>query len=376
MFRPVVLLCLFVLSPCAAATSTGRHKTVLQLQSGKVHGVRSNEVVEFLGIPFASAKRWQSPTDWRTEYPQGTGNKMGPSCPQPPGYDSVWNPDFISEDCLNLNIWCPVAKDARKVAVMVFLFGGGFMAGGNNPYNGSTLARTQKICVVVPNYRVGAFGFATFKERPLSGLFGIQDQQSALRWVSKNIERFHGDKNRVLLSGQSSGAGSVIFHLVSPLSAGLFSSAVLESGGFFSQGREDGIAYTKELLKELNCQTTQCMEAKTTQEVVVASSKITMSFPMPTIDGHVLPEDPVTMLRTGRVNHVSAIAAGCNSNESTIFIDPGSVAHLNRTTFRAFARMFIPAGAPNGTFDRLMSMYRPAAVDNGRLYDQMVTDFS
>ena len=372
-------LLLGLLWPCAIV-SAAVHKVSVHISSGDVEGVANDGVVEFLGIPFASANRWQAPSDWQGEYPQETGSKMGPSCPQSPGSNEVWNPSFVSEDCLNLNVWCPVAQaNSRKAAVMVFLFGGGFVAGGNNPYNGSTLARNQQICVVVPNYRVDAFGFVAFPERPLSGLFGIQDQQSALRWVSKNIVHFNGDKNRVLLSGQSAGAGSVMFHLVSPMSAGLFSSAIMESGGFFSQGREQGLAYTEALQKQLNCTTTQCMENRTMLEVLTASSKMQnqnqkSSFPMPVIDGHVLPADPVMLLRTGRINRVSAIAAGCNSNESTLFT--GSLPHMSNTMFRQFVKMFIPENAPNGTFQRLMSMYRPAPTDNGRLYDQMVTDFS
>ena len=368
-----------LLWPCTIA-SAAVHKVAVHLPSGVVNGIENDGVVEFLGIPFASANRWQPPSDWKGQYPPGAGSKMGPSCPQSLNSNEVWNPSFVSEDCLNLNVWCPVAQaNSSKAAVMVFIFGGGFVAGGNNPYNGSTLARNQQICVVVPNYRVGAFGFAAFRQKPISGLFGIQDQQSALRWVSKNIVHFNGDKSRVLLSGQSAGAGSVLLHLVSPMSVGLFSSAMMESGGFFSQGREEGLAYTKALQKQLNCTTTQCMENRTMLEVVTASSEmekqnIKSSFPLPVIDGHVLPADPVVLLRTGQINRVSTIAAGCNTNESTLFTP--SIPNMSDSMFRQFTQFFIPENAPNGTLERLMSLYRPAPTNNGRLYGQMVGDFS
>ena len=53
--------------------------------------------------------------------------------------------------------------------------------------------------------------------------FGLLDQREGLRWVRRSIRAFGGDEERVLLAGQSSGAGSINFHLVTPGSRGLFS---------------------------------------------------------------------------------------------------------------------------------------------------------
>ena len=139
----VILVAVAATSPPAVQTPLGR-----TLDGG---------VSEFLGVPFASAARWQPPTDWNQSYGQHRldATRLGPSCPQPAGYDQVWNQDFTSEQCLNLNVWCHSAREHPQ-PVFVFFFGGGFVAGGANPYNGSYLARTQQICVVVPNYRIGA----------------------------------------------------------------------------------------------------------------------------------------------------------------------------------------------------------------------------
>jgi len=51
---------------------------------------------------------------------------------------------------------------------------------------------------------------------------GLKDQNMALRWVSRNIEWFGGDPNRVTLFGISSGGASVHYHYLSQMSAGLF----------------------------------------------------------------------------------------------------------------------------------------------------------
>ena len=53
----------------------------------------------------------------------------------------------------------------------------------------------------------------------------------ALKWVKDNIEAFGGDSNQVTLMGQSAGGMSVVLHLMSPMSQGLFQRAIVESAG-------------------------------------------------------------------------------------------------------------------------------------------------
>jgi para-nitrobenzyl esterase len=85
--------------------------------------------------------------------------------------------------------------------------------------------------VVTVNYRLGIFGFLGLPELDGSGTFGLMDQQAALRWVARNIAAFGGDPAAVTLAGESAGADSVCTQLASPGSLGLFSRAILQSGG-------------------------------------------------------------------------------------------------------------------------------------------------
>lgn len=51
-----------------------------------------------------------------------------------------------------------------------------------------------------------------------------------LRWVRENIATFGGDPERVTIFGESAGAASTGYHLLSPMSKGLFHKAILQSG--------------------------------------------------------------------------------------------------------------------------------------------------
>lgn len=62
------------------------------------------------------------------------------------------------------------------------------------------------------------------------GNMGLLDQVAALKWIQNNIGEFGGNASRVTIAGESAGAFSVCWHLASPMSAGLFHAAILESG--------------------------------------------------------------------------------------------------------------------------------------------------
>ena len=48
------------------------------------------------------------------------------------------------------------------------------------------------------------------------------DQVAALKWVRENIKAFSGDPGRITIMGQQAGGASVHYHMLSPLSRGLF----------------------------------------------------------------------------------------------------------------------------------------------------------
>lgn len=236
----------------AACTSTGNIMTStndtaapqVTIADGTLAGVRANGVDAFKGIPYAAppvgALRWRAPQAVRPWQGVYDATRFRHDClQQPVPYDAAPLYAPLSEDCLFVNVWRPAAQPAGASApVMVWIYGGGFVNGGTSSptYNGASLA-AQGVVLVSFNYRIGRFGFFGFpaltKEHPEEpkGNYGYMDQIAALKWVKTNIAAFGGDASNVTIFGESAGGGSVHTLLTSPMAAGLFHKAIIQSGG-------------------------------------------------------------------------------------------------------------------------------------------------
>ena len=67
---------------------------------------------------------------------------------------------------------------------------------------------------------MGPLGFLSTEDEIVPGNNALKDQSQALRWVQENIAQFGGDPNNVTLFGESAGAVSVHYQMISPLSKG------------------------------------------------------------------------------------------------------------------------------------------------------------
>ncbi|MGH8260181.1 MAG: carboxylesterase/lipase family protein [Steroidobacteraceae bacterium] len=215
----------------------------VRVDGGVVQGAIEKGVMAFKGIPFAAPP--VGPLRWRPPQPvkpwRGVRHAVtyGPDCMQVPfPGDAAPLGVTPAEDCLYLNVWKPRRPAAHRLPVMVWIYGGGFVNGGSSPsvYDGSAFAR-DGIVLVSFNYRLGNFGFfahpaltAEQRGEPL-GNYAFMDQIAALKWVRRNIARFGGDPANVTLFGESAGGMSVNVLLTTPLAAGLFQRAIIESGG-------------------------------------------------------------------------------------------------------------------------------------------------
>ncbi|XP_063924662.1 esterase FE4-like [Zophobas morio] len=187
-------------------------------------------IYSFRGIRYAEAPinslRFQPPVPtgkWSGVY---NATVDGPACPQVQ-QDGVTIP--TSEDCLFLNIYTtkpPSVKNTNKLPVLVFIHGGAYVSGtARSDMVGPRFLLDQDIVLATLNYRIGALGFLSLG-KDVPGNNGLKDQVVALQWIKKYIHAFGGDPNSITLSGSSVGGGSVNYHLLSPMSRGLFHRAI------------------------------------------------------------------------------------------------------------------------------------------------------
>jgi len=350
---PAVLITVLLSSTAVFAAITDPVKVEQGLLSG-TNG-SSPEVRVYRGIPYAAPPvgelRWkapQSPAAWQgvrqaTEFSNACWQTPYPAAAAI--YQAKLPP--LNEDCLYLNIWSSAKSAKDRLAVMVWIHGGGFTRGtaGTRTYDGEVLAR-KGVVIVTINYRLGVFGFfahpalSAESGHHASGNYALLDQIAALRWVQKNIAAFGGDPGRVTIFGESAGSWAVNALMASPLAKGLFHRAIGESGGSFSpmrtltEAEKSGESLAATLApatggnekaagsgaKPTSQTALQSMRAKSAEEVLKAAE---MEIVRPIVDGWVLTQDIATIFAQGKQNDVPLIV-GYNADEGTTLAPQGA----------------------------------------------------
>jgi para-nitrobenzyl esterase len=348
---------------CAMALGLPAHADNLQVKTdkGKVQGKMSadGQVRVFLGIPYAAPPvgplRWKPPQPAAKWSGVKDATNFGDHCMQPQIYsDMHFRDPGQSEDCLSLNVWTPAKKKNAKLPVMVWIYGGGFVAGTTSEprQDGEHLA-TKGVVVVSMNYRLGVFGFyageglAEESPRHAAGNYGLMDQTAAIEWVKKNVKNFGGDPNNVTIFGESAGSFSVSAQMASPLAQGLFEHAIGESGAAFSnrglsfrplgeREKSDG-AWAQATFGTSDLASLRAMSA----EDLLAKMKAHpgRGGSGPDVDGYFLPEPVPQIYAEGKQAHIPVIG-GWNRDEPSAQVanypKPATMASFQETAQKSF----------------------------------------
>lgn len=318
------------------ATSGPQAKTA----SGVVEGKDDGAVHAFLGIPYAAPPvgdlRWKPPAAAAKWDGVRKATEFGAHCMQGKVYgDMNFRDAGASEDCLTLNVWVPAKAAAAKLPVMVWIYGGGFVAGTTSEarQDGTHLAQ-QGVIVVSMNYRLGVFGFFVHPElakesgRNAAGNYGLLDQVAGLRWVRDNIAAFGGDPGNVTIFGESAGSFSVSAQMASPLAKGLFQKAIGESGAAFHSG---GLSFEPRSVREekdVKAVSAKLGVSKLAELRALPAQKLLAAFSPPQsqgfdfgpdVDGYFLPEPVPALFAAGEQNDVPLLA-GWNHDEGSFEI--------------------------------------------------------
>jgi para-nitrobenzyl esterase len=329
-----IMLMVISLSPLATNAQSDP-SLIIKTEHGMIEGIKApSSIRSFKGIPFAKPPvgnlRWKEPQPMENWAGLRKADKFGNNAMQKqPFGDMGFRSAGMSEDCLYLNVWAPANAAKVKLPVLVYFFGGGFIAGDGSErrYDGEKMA-LQGIVTLTVNYRLGAFGFMAHpeltKESPnhASGNYGLMDQHAALLWVQKNIAAFGGDPKRVTIAGESAGSISVFAQMASPLSKNLIAGAIGESGAMIhptlaaiplEKAEQNGV----ELSKKMNAATLADLRALPAAQVLEEATKPGAFNTAATIDGYFLPKLPAVIFEAGEQAHVPLLA-GWNSAEVTL----------------------------------------------------------
>jgi para-nitrobenzyl esterase len=218
----------------------------------------------------------------------------------------------MDEDCLTLNVWTAAPTIGERLPVLVFLHGGGYLAGAGSAawYDGAVMARRGPAVVVTINYRLGALGYLYLPPdltgaEPIANL-GLQDQRLALEWVASNIHAFGGDASRITVFGQSGGGHSIVALQGAPRGDRLFHRAILQSPplGLPAAAPEHALRVTRMFLDSLGAPhaTLDDLRRVPLERVLDAQRAALIGTAAPgrldppfhlVVDGAILPEEPI-----------------------------------------------------------------------------------
>ncbi|XP_022102515.1 carboxylesterase 5A-like [Acanthaster planci] len=260
----------------------------------------------YYAAPPTGKRRFAPPARRKPFQGLSDATKFGPLCPQDieltvKAFAGLPMPTWeMSEDCLHLNIHTPSLDVEAKLPVMVHFPGGAFANGGAGFYDGTALAANHQVVVVTVNYRLGALGFLSTGDSTLPGNYGLLDQGAALRWIASNIKKFGGDPQTLTIMGESAGAMSVHFHMLSHVNEKLFRRAIAQSGAANAPTAlvRDPRELAEKLANAFHCPTenaramVECLRQKPADKLGrVRLTKRPIEFG-PVVDGFYLKDDP------------------------------------------------------------------------------------
>ncbi len=326
-----------------AATTWARPASI---ESGVLDGVMKDGLTIYMGVPFAAPPlgelRWREPQPVAPWKGTRKATSFAPACMQKGVSMPGEKPPVTSEDCLYLNIWTPAKGANDRLPVIVWIHGGGYTNGSASMplYWGDRLAQ-RGVVVVTIAYRLGPLGFLAHVDltaesaHKSSGNYGLLDQIAALEWIQRNVAAFGGDRERVTIAGQSSGAMSVSMLMASPRAKGLFHRAIGQSGGVFepvqiapsyllTNAEQDG----KEYVTSLGADSIAGLRKLPAADLLEGKAG---RVSHPVIEPYVLPAAPYDAFVSGAYNDVPLLV-GFNAEEARALVD---VEPVKAATFAA-----------------------------------------
>ena len=296
-----------------------------------------------------------------------------------------------------LDVYLP---DTADFPTFVYIHGGGFTGGcGHEKHFDCPNWPTKGVIAVTINYRLGPLGFLCLEELKeeagTTGNYGLYDQLTAIKWVKNNIKCFGGNPDNITLMGQSAGAMSVQQLVLSPLTKGLISKAVMSSGGgvsklmstpnpkkyyeFWNRVKEISNAKTLDEFKNVEVETLFNAWTQARKEIKI------MGMPAsPVIDGKLVIDSGVNLLKVNKHPKMPYMAGSNSEDIIPPLINKMAQKWCLNQDIPSYSWMFnhqLP-GDKNGAwhssdlwywFGTLDNCWRPLTEEDYKLSDMMTT---
>ena len=274
-------------------------------------------------------------------------------------------------------------------STQVWIHGGGYITDSGSQYNGEILAAKHDVIIVTINYRLGILGFFNIPGTNLSGNRGLLDQILALKWVKQHIGDFGGDANKVTIFGGSTGASSVSLLALSPLTKGLFSRVIAQSGSAlnFWTIQQTNKTQAEAFATALGCNdlktVTECLRKKTVQDILKWQNAHMSSSTLmgPNMDKNVFTGFPYEQVKNGTlpVSNVD-LMIGFNTDEGTIYMP--NVTQWDKAYFESQIRRILTSryGYNIELATKLVSFYyqsfvKPDSLNFGKGFKEFLDDY-
>ncbi|MEU7006510.1 carboxylesterase family protein [Streptomyces sp. NPDC046332] len=358
--------------------------TTVTTTRGPVRGERrADGSLRFLGIPYAQPPvgdlRFAAPVPPEPWTEPLDATAYGPTAQRRQFADvtTIPEPSVPGAGVLNLNVFTPRTDPEAGLPVLVWIHGGGYVAGSAaSPwYDGSAFNRDGVVLVSL-GYRLGIEGFLHLDDAPDNR--GVRDWIAALEWVRDNIARFGGDPAKVTVAGQSAGGGAVQTLLAVPSARGLFRGALSVSGAVLRPDgpkvaraasrlftARTGVPATAEALRDLSDD-----ELLDLQDRMGAPGPDREGLPpllslAPFADGELIPEPVLDALTAGEAGADVPLMLGFTAHEFNAFPAPGPDGP-------PMALLLGALGLTEDRMDSFTSAY--GAADPDTLFGQALTD--
>ncbi|KAF3923563.1 Cholinesterase [Dactylellina cionopaga] len=267
-----------------------------------------------------------------------------------------------NEDCLFLTVKVPEGLEGKKVPVLHWLYGGGYIFGSSDDWAGNPAGLFQemppdeKFITVSSNYRLGALGWMSSPGVDMAPNAGLWDALVALEWTKEYISYFGGDPDRITVIGESAGGG-MLQHLLT-LRGGNgtvpFNQAILTSPGYRPHVNRSA-AMTElynDFLDATNCSDIKCLRGLSSHAIADANKDLLFNVPRegwlgpsigygPIIDGDLVTGVPDQLLLEGKYH--KSVKKVLTANMAA---DGFAATSSNATTWEDFLKIWMTNPTP------------------------------